>query len=170
MAARVGSFIHSAATMRPPIAGITCSDAGREGGHDAGVDGLGEVDDASPLLLGQYTSKAGGRVCWRLISIREVGGVGPRPADPHIGRPQSGSELAQARTPQVDGWPILVQGWVHAGRRTGLGRRDRGRLPEGGLEFRAIRPPEPSARHLEHFHIVGLIALVDRADPRHRRR
>jgi hypothetical protein len=70
-------------------------------------------------------------------------------------RSHSGGELAQARIRQIGGRPILVEGWVHAGGRlaTRCRRRGRRRLPEGSLKLRAIWPPEPSARHLEHLHL-----------------
>ena len=156
---------------RPDAGGVARSRPGGERGDDLRVHRLREIDDALPLRARQHALEAGRRRRGRRVGRGKICRVRPRSADADIGRPERGGELAQARIVQIDRRPILVQVGIHAGGRVRAlrpgGRRG---LRAGGVRFRAVRLPEPPARDLDHLHVVGLVALRDGTDARHRRR
>ena len=101
MTAKVGSFMYSA--CRDPATGrlgeinksfrlLSIPDAfrvarphrGGEGGDDACIDCLREVDHASPLLVGQDSIEAGRRFLRRLVGLREIRRICPSPAHTHV--------------------------------------------------------------------------------------
>lgn len=137
----------------PVALGIACSGAECKGSHDLGIGGARKIDDALPLLSADDPVKPRGRFLGRRsVRIMEVDRVRPGAADAHIRRPQRSRQLLKASVGQVDGGTVLVEVSGHC-------RRRRAGLPGGRGHFlpcTIVRFPEPPARDLDHFDVVGL--------------
>jgi len=92
---------------------IPSSHSGCKGCDNFGVHCFGEGDKTPPRLVRQHAAESRRRVCRRLLRFREVSGIGPSAAHPHVGRSERGGEFTQLGIGEVDRWPIFVKGRVH---------------------------------------------------------
>ncbi len=135
-----------------------------EGCNDFRIGCVGKLNHTLPLSACEHTVEALRRSCRRgIVRVLEEGCVGPRPADAEISRAQSRGQLAQTRVGEVDWRPVLIERRVHAGGLIGAG------LLCGWTRvgFAGVRLPKAAAGYFDHLNVIGLEALIDRADARH---
>jgi hypothetical protein len=157
---RLGEGKPAVGLVGPPHAvGSARALADRRRGDDGCVHGAREIDRPQPLLAREHATISLRRVFGRCIRVGEIGRVGPGTTDSHIGWAERPGHRTQAPVGEIDRWTVLVEIRTHPGGCVAaLGFRS---SSAGGLRYVLVRLPEAAAGDLQHFYVVGLIALVD---------